>query len=75
MSEHSRREGSQHQRQSEEFGKSRDQLNQPKGKFEDLFRTSENKREPSRPSSTENPTESNDSGQATPSRPKESSDK
>ncbi len=74
MSEHSRREGSQHQRQPEEFGKSRDQLNQPKGIFEDLFRISESNREPSRPSNTENPTVSNDSGQATPSRPKESSD-
>ena len=40
MSEDSRRGRNQNRRQSEEFKESRDYLNQPKGKFEDLFKTS-----------------------------------
>ena len=74
MSEYSRRERYQDKRQPEEFGKSRDQLNQPKGKLEDLFRASESNREPSKPSNTERPPESNGSAQATPSRAEASSD-
>ena len=53
MSENLRREQGQDKRQPEEFGKSRDQLNQPKGRIEDLFRTSENNGEPGEPSITE----------------------
>ena len=68
MSEYSRRERHQDKRQPEEFGKSRDLLNQPKGKLEDLFRASESNRENSIPSSTERPPESNSSGQIPPSR-------
>ena len=68
MSEHSRSEGNQNKRQSEEFRKSRDQVEQPKGKFEDLFRTSQSNGENSIPSSAERPPESNSSGQVPPSR-------
>ena len=67
MSENSRREHNQNPRQPEEFGKSRDQVEQPKGKFEDLFSTSQSIREHSTTSNTERPPESNSSGQVTPS--------
>ena len=74
MSEYSRRQRNQDTRQPEDFGKSRDQLNQPQGKIKDLFRTSEGNRESSKPSTTERPPASNSSEQLTPSRPEASSD-
>lgn len=62
MSEDSRRGRNQNRRQSEEFKESRDYLNQPKGKFEDLFKTSKSDKEHSKPSNTEKPPESERSG-------------
>ena len=68
MSENLEHKRNQNPRETAEAYKSRDQLNQPKGKFEDLFRTAESNREPSKPSNTEKPPESERSGQMTPSR-------
>ena len=67
MSENSRRKLNQNLRQTEEFGKSRDYLNQPKGKSEDSFRTSESDRGPSKPPNAERLPKNNRSGYVTPS--------
>ncbi len=75
MGENLRSEQGQDKRQPDAFGKSRGQLNQPKGKIEDLFRMSESNREPSEPSITERPPDSNSSGQVSGSRTATSSDK
>ena len=74
MSENSRREHNQNPRQPEEFGKSRDQVEQPQGKVEDLFRTSQSNRENSNPTNAELSPESNSSGQVTPSQTEASAD-
>ena len=68
MSEHLEHKRNQNPSETREQYKSRDKLEQPKGKFEDLFRTRENSREDRKPSGDVKSSESDRDLQLSPRR-------
>ena len=74
MSEQSEQARNLGPREPGEEYKSRGKINQPKGRFEDLFRASKSNKEHGKPSNTEKPPESERFGQMTPSRTETPSD-